>query len=311
LPLTLGNIPIGTLLAGQILDQYPESLSLQRLARAFNLSPQLVWNLARQQVPLSSASLVVYGHLLSSFSRSFLGNRYGAILEAQSITRYAVLNEQLRRSLAEKETLLKEVHHRVKNNLQVISSLLNMQRSAITDPVAGAALEDSQRRVLAMSLIHEQLYGNEYLEAIDFEEYAKRLVGDLLYSFGERAEGVISRFETSHLMLDVGQAIPCGLILSELITNVLKYAYPDGKGGNVLIELSETPHRMVTLSVSDEGAGLPASYDPANPKSMGLEMVSILTDQLGGKLTFRSSPGARFDIVFPRETHGKSLAAAN
>jgi two-component sensor histidine kinase/ligand-binding sensor protein len=302
IPLTLGDRPVGALLAGQILDRYPESLSLQRFARAFGLSSQLVWHMARQQPPLGLANLTVYGKLLSSLSQTFLANRYGAILETKSKARTKALNQQLRRSLAEKETLLREVHHRVKNNLQIISSLLNMQGSSLTDQNAVAALQDSRARVLSMAVIHEQLYGHDQWDAIDFEEYAKTLVAELLYSFGERAGGVISRFKTSRVLLNVEQAIPCGLILTELITNVLKYAYPTGGGGEVLIELSETPSGLVTLTVSDCGVGLPRDFDQENPKSMGLEMIGILASQLGGALTVEASPGARFCVEFPRET---------
>jgi two-component sensor histidine kinase len=305
LPVLLGGVCIGTLLAGQILSQYPDSLSLQRMARSFGIVPQQVWQLARKRSPLGSADLAVYGQLLSALGHSFVANLYGAILQTQSVARATELNDQLSRALVAKDTLVKEVHHRVKNNLQVISSLLNLQRATLSDSVAAGAMQDSQRRVLAMSLVHEQLYSNEDLEAIDFEEYCKTLVADLLFSFGDRSNQIVSRFETVPLFLNVEQAIPCGLILSELITNALKYAYPDGNGGNLLIELSET-RGMVTLGVSDEGGGLPLGLDLKNPKSMGLEIVGILTGQLGGTLTLQSKPGAYFTVVFPREANERS-----
>lgn len=152
-----------------------------------------------------------------------------------------------------------------------------------------------------MSLVHEQLYSNEHLEAIDFEEYATRLVGDLQYSFGERSAEIVTSFETSQILLDVEKAIPCGMILSELVTNALKYAYPHGGAGKLLIGLSETPQGLVTLSVSDQGCGLPQDLDFENPTSLGLEVVTILAEQLGGTVEVQSNPGVRFSVVFPRE----------
>jgi two-component sensor histidine kinase len=310
-PLTLGNLRIGTVLTGQVLDQYPESLSIQRLARAFGLFPQQVWNLARQQVPLGRANLTVYGELLRFLSQAFLYNRYYVMLDSKSTARTLRLNEQLRRSVAEKDILLKEVHHRVRNNLQVVSSLLNMQGLSLSDQQAVAALQDTRARVLSMAVIHEQLYSTEQWEAINFEEYCKRLVGKLLHSFGTQADGLISRFETSPVLLSIDQAIPCGLILSELVTNVLKYAYPGGVGGQMVIALSEeTATGMVTLSVSDDGAGLPAAVDPETPESMGLEMVSILASQLEGVLTVQSNPGTRFSLKFPREPKERSFTVS-
>jgi two-component sensor histidine kinase len=301
IPLLLGDVVIGTLFAGQALSRYPDSLSLQRFARSFGLAPQQVWQLARNQPPLGTTNIALYGKLLDLFGRSFLGNFHGAILQRQSVAAALALNGQLQQALAGKETLLKEVHHRVKNNLQVISSLLNLQGEKLTDPSGIAALWDSQRRVLAMSLVHEQLYSNEHLEAIDFEEYATRLVGDLQYSFGERSAEIVTSFETSQILLDVEKAIPCGMILSELVTNALKYAYPHGGAGKLLIGLSETPQGLVTLSVSDQGCGLPQDLDFENPTSLGLEVVTILAEQLGGTVEVQSNPGVRFSVVFPRE----------
>lgn len=307
-PIILGNRLMGTLFAGQSLDHYPQFLPLQRLARTFNLSAQEVWRLARQQVPISGASLIVYGNLLSAFGQTFLNDRYRAISERKSVAVFRLINEKLSRNVTEKEVLLREVHHRVKNNLQVISSLLNMQSSSLSNETAVAALLDSRLRVLSMALIHEQLYSNDQWDAIDFEEYAKLLVSAIFHSFGGSANLVISRFNTSRVLLDVDQAIPCGLILSELVTNVLKYAYPDGKGGEVVIGLGENVKGTITLSVADNGVGLPADVNANEPTSMGLEIVNLLANQLGGILTVQSGPGTRFTIEFPRESKDKALA---
>ena len=132
----------------------------------------------------------------------------------------------------------------------------------------------------------------------------------MLNSFGDRAKEVVGRFNTSQVLLGVDQAIPCGLILSELVTNLLKYAYPNGIGGDAVIGLSETPDGFVTLSVCDQGVGLPPEFDLENPKSMGLEIVSILAKQLDGTLTAQLNPGAHFEIKFLKDTQDRGLAAS-
>ena len=217
--------------------------------------------------------------------------------------------EELRRSLEEKETLLKEVHHRVKNNLQIISSLLRMQSDALKDQGAAAALKDSQRRVLSMALIHEKLYGSRQMEAIDFSEYVRILVNELCYSYARRSVLVTSRLEISQVFLNIDQAIPCGLILNELVTNALKYAYPDGGGGELTVELRHTAADRVLLTVSDNGVGLPANFSWRDSKSLGLPIVEVLVSQLGGTLTVGRDGGASFAVEFPKETTKSATAA--
>jgi len=213
-----------------------------------------------------------------------------------------VKEDELLRSLHEKETLLKEVRHRVKNNLQVISSLLRMQSNLLKDSDAAAALKESEQRVVSMALIHERLYGSRHMDRIDFAEYTHTLVGDLFYSYAGTADHVTGRFNITPVLLDVNQAVPCGLILNELVTNALKYAYPPGKCGEVVIDLSETPDGLVTLSVSDEGVGLPAEFDWQNSESMGLPIVDLLAKQIGGKLSVLSGRRTTFTVEFVKES---------
>jgi PAS domain S-box-containing protein len=212
----------------------------------------------------------------------------------------AVRTEQLTRLLTEKETLLKEVHHRVKNNLQIISSLLRMQADRVRDPAAAAALADSRRRVISMALIHEQLYGNQHMNAIDFGEYALQLVNELISSCSWEGRNISSRVEAASVLLRIDQAIPLGLILNELVTNALKYAYPIGTGGEVRIEL-KARGADVCLSVSDQGVGLPAGWELKSKGSLGLPIVDMLAKQLGGKLSIDSGKGARFTVKFPNQ----------
>jgi PAS domain S-box-containing protein len=169
---------------------------------------------------------------------------------------------QVARLLVEKRALAREVHHRVKNNFQVISSLLRMQAGLLTDDRASAALHASQQRIVSMALIHDLLYRNDHVhQIVDFAEYVRSLVDELFKAYAH-ASGLVGKcLSTSRVLLNVDQAIPCGLILNELVTNALKYAYPDGKAGEVKVDLKETPSGLVTLSVSDYGVGLPEGVD--------------------------------------------------
>ena len=207
---------------------------------------------------------------------------------------------ELRRSLLEKETLLQEVHHRVKNNLQIVSSLLKLQGDSLTDRSAAAALRESQQRVLSMAMIHERLYAGKQMAEVEFDDYARALVHELVYSYAGRKGNVTGRLLPPSIRLNIGQAIPCGLILNELVTNALKYAYPDGRDGEVLVELHETPAGRIRLAVSDRGQGLPPDFDWNNTKSLGLRIVDVLAKQLGGTLTIESGQRTTFILDFPR-----------
>ncbi len=235
-------------------------------------------------------------------------------LEEEVVKRTAELErslDQLARSLREKETLLKEVHHRVKNNLQIISSLLRMQGHSVSDQRAASALQDSRQRVLSMALVHERLYGNQQMDRVDFADYSQTLVNELFSSFYfEKAGRITARFNLSHVQLAIDQAIPCGLILNELVTNALKYAYPGDAGGEISIDLVETEEGLVTLSVADQGIGLPEAFDWKDSKSMGLPIVDILATQIGGSFTVESNNGARFSVTFARECHDAKAASA-
>jgi PAS domain S-box-containing protein len=208
--------------------------------------------------------------------------------------------EQLRRLLTEKETLLKELHHRVKNNLQIISSLLRMQAQKVSDAAAIAALSDTRQRVISIAMIHEQLYSNQQVNAIDFGEYARVLVNELFRCHVLEGRTISSRIEAGSVLLQIDQAIPCGLILNELVTNALKYAYPAGAAGEVVIALAER-EGMVRLSVTDQGVGLPLGWNLKKSRSLGMPIVDLLAQQLGGELTVGGPPGACFVVRFPRE----------
>ncbi len=208
-----------------------------------------------------------------------------------------VSEETMRQSLIEKDVLLREIHHRVKNNLQIISSLLSMQANSLEDETAIAQLRDTEQRVRSMALIHEQLYSNEQMSSIDFAEYVRRLVPVIFASCGQNAQ-VHSRLNLSPILLTVEQAIPCGLILNELLANALKYAYPLGDAGEILVALFNGPSG-VEIQVSDQGVGLPSEYATKPKKTLGLKIVQVLTRQLRGELTVSGPPGASFTVRFP------------
>lgn len=209
--------------------------------------------------------------------------------------------DRLSRSLAEKEVLLKEVHHRVKNNLQVIASLLRLQAGAFDNPDLSAALRDSQHRVESMAMIHEQLYESGDLREVDLAKNTRQLLANLFESYGVdpgriSGEVAIPLEGSPALVLGVDQAIPAGLILNELISNALKHAFPGGRRGSIRVE-GERRHGTISLAVRDDGVGAPAKFDKG--KSLGLEIVRILTRQLRGELDVERGAGTTFRVTFP------------
>jgi two-component sensor histidine kinase len=211
--------------------------------------------------------------------------------------------DRLSRSLAEKEVLIKEVHHRVKNNLQVIASLLRLQAGALHDPQLSGALVESQHRVESMALIHEQLYESSDLREADLAKHTQQLLTNLFDSYGvdpARIRGVVAIPEGDGppLVLGVNQAIPAGLILNELISNALKHAFPQGRKGELRIE-GYRSGGTISISVIDDGVGLPADYEFRSSKSLGLQIVKILTRQLRGEFRMNKGSGTRFEVTFP------------
>ena len=206
-------------------------------------------------------------------------------------------------ALASRDVLLKEVHHRVKNNLQIISSLLAMQAESLDHPSAAKALQESQERVQSMALIHDRLNREDKPDQLDFSEYVKDLARNLFYSYGVDAEVIQLRFELDLVWLTLAQAIPCGLILNEVLTNAFKYAFPGGRPGNIVVAL-HCGDDIVRLSVSDDGIGLSPGLDPGKSQSLGLRIVDILGRQLDGTVEYGpgATAGTVFSLLFPRET---------
>jgi len=244
------------------------------------------------------------GHVRQMLSFRFLFNEADGrrLLGGVSvdITEQKAAERALSEALAAKDVLLREVHHRVKNNLQTISSLLNMQAELLPDHAARRALRDAQRRVHSMALIHEQMYGDEDMHEVDFGEFAKRLTRDLFDSFGVQAGRVRLRFSLDAVSLAMDQMIPCGLILNELVTNSLKYAFPGERAGEILVSLHCEDGRTVTMAVADNGVGLPQNIGGKRAASLGTRIVEILTRQLGGSLVQQSASGLSSTVTFTR-----------
>ena len=214
----------------------------------------------------------------------------------QDITERKEAEEQIRSSLAEKEVLLKEIHHRVKNNLQIISSLLHLQSAKLEDDRLLEAFADSQHRIRSMALIHEELYKSADLARIDFVGYVGRLTDNLFESFGVDQSRVRLTIQVDSVMLTIDKAIPMGLIVNELVSNSLKYAYPDGREGEIRIELSAEDDGPFRLVISDDGVGFPADVDYLNPESLGLRLVITLIVQLRSEIELDRTKGTKFTI---------------
>jgi two-component sensor histidine kinase len=205
--------------------------------------------------------------------------------------------DQIARALEEKEVLLKEIHHRVKNNLQVISSLLALQSEALADPRARDLLADSQNRVRAMAMIHEKLYQSPDLARVQFDEYVSSLAASLVRSHAHTDGAPELRTELDPVSLSINAAVPCGLILNELVSNALKHAFRDGRRGWIQVRLKIEP-RGYSLTVADNGTGLPLGVDGGPSGSLGLQLVDMLARQLKATLTVGSVEGASFKLDF-------------
>jgi len=205
---------------------------------------------------------------------------------------------QVRASLKEKEVLLQEIHHRVKNNLQIISSLLHLHAGYINDQQALEIFQDSQNRVRSMALIHEKLYRSSNLAQIDFAEYVRDLTDYLFRAQKANLQGIDLNIQTDTIFLDIAAAIPCGLILNELVSNSLKHAFPIGRQGEICINLVFENDQRVILKVRDDGIGFPAELDFRATESLGLQLVNTLVNQLNGKIELDSSYGTNFKIMF-------------
>ncbi|HKP64621.1 MAG TPA: histidine kinase dimerization/phosphoacceptor domain -containing protein [Polyangiales bacterium] len=219
------------------------------------------------------------------------------VLSLSDTTALKGVEAELRRSLREQDVLLREVQHRVKNNLQVICSLLSLQSSHLSDDGQRGVFLESQNRVQAIALVHEQLYRQKQLSHIPFGEYTEALVTDLVHTHRASERGITVRVHMPDVRLGVDAAIPCGLIVTELVSNSLKHAFPGHRGGKLDVALESRAGKLL-LSVRDDGIGLPPGFDPRRTTSLGLDLVFTFAEQLEAEVTVDTSAGTCFRIAF-------------
>jgi two-component sensor histidine kinase len=206
--------------------------------------------------------------------------------------------ERIKSSLHEKDVLLREIHHRVKNNMQIISSLLRLQSRLIGDDKLKEMFKESQNRIRSMALIHEKLYQTEDFARINFAEYIRSLTVHLFHTYKVNPNVVRMNTDVERVFLDINKAIPCGLIINELVSNSLKHAFPDNKKGEICIRLSSNKQKKTKLTVSDNGVGLPKSVNFSEPETLGLQLVSDLVNQIEGTIRLVRTKGTSFHISF-------------
>ena len=216
------------------------------------------------------------------------------------ITERKINEQNLLKSLQEKEVLLREVHHRVKNNMQIISSMLKMQVRQIKNEEAKAHLTDSHHRVRSMAMIHEKLYQTKDLEIINFKEYIHSLAASIFSAYHRDSHQIEMKIDVEEVMLNINTAIPCGLILNELITNALKHAFPN-KRGTLTIKMTQSATSQINLNVCDDGIGIPAGIEFGKIKTLGLQLITALVQQLGGSMEFIRGNGTCFKMEFKQE----------
>lgn len=226
-------------------------------------------------------------------------NYFVAVFE--DITERKVNERRLQESLKEKEVLLKEVHHRVKNNMQVISSILNLQSSYVDDDKALAILSESQDRIKSMSFVHESLYQSDTLSEVNFAEYIQNISQNLYRSYNRPGGGISLRFDLDKVFINLDTSIPCGLIINELVSNALKYAFKGRENGTIAIHLKRIDEGTLELVVEDDGIGLPPDLDVENSDTLGLQLVTTLATQVDGLLEVSNDNGARFRLIFKEQ----------
>ena len=234
-----------------------------------------------------------YAHLESILSYDEMENRLKiAIFD---ISKRKIAEDKVKLSLNEKEVLIREIHHRVKNNLQIITSLLHLQEDTVDDDVA-VVLREIEGRVKSMAIIHENLYQSPTFNEINLKQYIEKLLYDILYIYGIPKGTIKTNLDIQEIKLNIDTAIPLGLIINELLTNIIKYAFTNFKG-TVTIKLISRPDE-IELTIADDGIGLPENIDIENSKTLGLQLVNNLINQLEGKLEIDTHNGTEFKIYF-------------
>lgn len=226
------------------------------------------------------------------------GETVGIAIFSRDISEKINSETELREALKEKEVLLKEVHHRVKNNLQVISSILNLQTGYLKDKATINILKECQNRIKTMAYIHESLYQTKDFLQINFGEYIINLVKNLFYSYDANQQKIKANFDVDTIFLNLDTSIPCGLIINELVSNAFKYAFDDGREGFISVKVKKIEDNKIKMQITDNGKGMPANIDFRKTESLGLQLVNILSEQINATLTLNQTNGTTFEIIF-------------
>jgi PAS domain S-box-containing protein len=255
-------------------------------------------NFSREQTYIRQGGDLLTANVTVSLVRDSNDNPNYFVAVFEDITERKEYESQLEESIKEKEVLLKEVHHRVKNNMQVISSILNLQSSYIADETALRILRESQDRIKSMSFVHESLYQSKTMSEVNFSEYIENIARNLFHSYGRPEGGIKLDFNLEEIYLNLDTSIPCGLIVNEIVSNSLKYAFHGRSEGRIVIEFSKQSKEKLKLIIRDDGIGLPENLDVENAESLGLQLVTTLITQIGGELEIVVSNGTSFNILF-------------
>jgi PAS domain S-box-containing protein len=226
------------------------------------------------------------------------GDRHQILAAISDISERKHREQQIARSLREKETLLSEVHHRVKNNLQIVHSLLDMQTASVEDRQARDALIDSCNRVRSMAQIHQSLYQSEDIAKVNFANFCEGLISSLFAAYNVDIERIKVVTDLAEVELAIDQAVPCGLIANELISNALKHGFPNGHRGQVRVATRMKDNNVVELCVSDTGCGMPKDFKMSGNSGLGLQLIELLVDQIGGSMMIDTSEDTSFIIKF-------------
>ena len=221
-----------------------------------------------------------------------------ALHEAKEHCELKRAEEAIRASLEEKTVLLKEVHHRVKNNLQIVVSLLNLQAVRTKNPEVLDTLRETSNRIFSMALLHETLYRSQNLARVSFASYTENICNHLFRSYGPKAVRIKLDLRLENISVEMDQAVSCGLIITELVSNALKHAFPGDRSGRIMIEMQTTPEKQMMLTVADDGAGMPPALDIRQSETLGHQLVRLLVEKLHGTLEVTRDHGTAFHIAF-------------
>lgn len=262
-----------------------------RTQKGYSIDNEIFWRKNGTSFPVEYSSYPIIDNNITT----------GAVVAFNDITERKRTLAQLEASLAEKEVLLREIHHRVKNNLQIISSILNLQSSTIKDKRSLEIFEESKNRIKSMALIHEKLYQNQALSRLNLKDYIHELVDNLIKSYKTKQFLIDSEIDVDSIYLSTDLAIPLGLIINELVSNSLKYAFPDGRKGKISLKVKPCNDGKIKLLVTDDGIGLPENFDIEQITSLGLQLVRSLVNQLNGEIILNGKDGTQFEIIFSKE----------